>query len=121
MRIAKTTILNPEKDTNSQLQSLNSDLDKLYLAVQGRIRFGDGTDGTPGENIRGEWQVIADSGTANTEFAVAHTLGAVPVGYIVTKISNAGVVYLGTTSWTSTNIYLKSSAANSAITIFILG
>lgn len=121
MRIAKTTILNPEKDTNSQLQSLNSDLDKLYLAVQGRIRFGDGTDGTQGENIRGEWQVIADTGSANTNFSVTHTLGAVPAGYIVTKISNAGVIYLGTDAWTATTISLKSSAANSAVSIFILG
>lgn len=120
MRIAKTTILNPDKDTNSQLQSLNSDLDKLYLAVQGRIRFGDGTDGTT-ENIYGQFQVIADTGSANTNFSVTHTLGATPVGYLVTKISNAGVIYLGTDAWTSTTISLKSSAANSAVTIFILG
>ena len=120
MIVARTTVLDPKKEFSSQATSLNSDLEKVFLCLQGRVRFGSGADASEGENIKGQFQVIADTGSANTEFTVAHDLGAVPVGYLVTKISNAGVIYLGTTSWDASNIYLKSSAANSAVTIFII-
>jgi hypothetical protein len=111
---------NDKKKVKEYVRIIDSDLANLFLALQGRVRFGDETDGAEGENISGMWQVVADTGTANTEFAVTHTLGSVPVGYLVTKISNAGVIYDSGTTWTTTNIYLKSSAANSAVTLFLL-
>lgn len=104
----------------AQTHDIDRDLTNLFLALNGRIRFGTATDGKSGENIAGQYQVIADTGSANTEFVVAHTLGSVPVGYLVIKTSNAGVIYDSGTTWTSSNIYIKSSAANSAVTIFLL-
>jgi len=47
-------------------------------------------------------------------------MGVVPVGYLVTKISNGGVIYDSGTTWTDSTIYLKSSVANSAVTLFLL-
>lgn len=120
MKLTKATQLNTERDQERLILSFDNDLQKLFTAMQGRIRFGTGADGARGENIEGEFQVVSDTGSANTEFAVTHTIGAVPIGYIVIKNSKAGTVYDGTTSWTSTTLYLRHEAANAAITVFLL-
>jgi len=104
---------------DKQVRELDLLLNKIILALQGRIRFGSGTDGYMGENIQGQFQVVSDTGTANVEFTVAHTLGYTPTMYIVLSIDKGGVVYKSGTSWTSTNTYFKCSTANSAITLFI--
>jgi len=90
------------------------------LVNKGKIAFGSVVDGNHGENIEGEHQVIADTGDANTEFSVTHTLGRIPTGYLVTSNNKAAVVYTGTTTWTSTTIYLRCDAANCAISVFII-
>jgi len=71
--------------------------------------------------VTGKVVVVADTGNANTEFAVPHNLGAVPTGYIVTKKDKACDVYTSTggTAWTEENIYLKSSVANCAVSILV--
>ena len=120
MRITKLSKVNERVDAKAMIHALDNDVEKLYQLTHGRIEFGSGVDGERGVNISGEWQVIADTGSANTEFSVTHTLGAVPVGYIVTKISNAGVIYDSGTAWSDTTIYLKSSGANSAVSLFLL-
>jgi hypothetical protein len=102
------------------LSQLDGDVRSIITMSQGRVRFGDGADGEIGENVSGEFQVISDTGAINTEFTVAHTLGAVPIGYIVTKISKAGIIYDSGTTWTSSNLYLKCSVANAAVSLFLL-
>ena len=67
---------------------------------------------------------VADTGAIDTEFVVAHGLSRIPIGYLVTCISAAGIVYDSVTAvpkdkWTSTNIYLKCSVANAAVTLLI--
>lgn len=120
MIIAKQTSMSSRENVRELDKFINKDLRNLFLLAQGRIRFGTGTDGDRGENISGEWQVVSDTGVADTEFAVSHNLGAVPIGYLVMKISNGGVIYDSGTAWTSSVIYLKSSAANSAVTLFLI-
>lgn len=56
---------------------------------------------------------------ANTQDTVAHTLGKVPIGYIVVSQDKAGIVYNGGTTWTTTNIYLKNSVASVATKIIV--
>ena len=121
MKLIKSSQLS-ERSGNiiDQLRDLDNDVKKLFDMAQGRVRFGTGTDGARGENISGEFQVVSDTGNANTEFSVIHTLGAVPVGYLVLKNSKAGAIYDGTTAWTSTTIYLRHEAANAAVTVFLL-
>jgi hypothetical protein len=60
---------------------------------------------------------VADTGNANTEFAVAHGLGRVATDYLLTSIDKAGNVYTsaGGTAWTSQIAYLKCTAANASI------
>lgn len=120
MKVGRGNLLNKDLPINKQVDLLNRDVQKMVTVIDGRIRFGGGSDGEQGENVHGEFQVVADTGSANTEFSVTHLLGAVPIGYLVTKISNAGVIYDSGTPWTDTTIYLKSSAANSAVTLFLL-
>lgn len=63
--------------------------------------------------------VVADTGAANTEFTVAHSLKRIPTGYLVIRRDKAGVVYDSGTAFTVSNIYLKCSTANTAITVIV--
>jgi hypothetical protein len=98
---------------------IDKDLKKLFSLAQGRVRFGPGTSGNDGENIYGQWVTFTTS-TADTEVTVPHTCGVVPVGYLVTKVNKGGVIYDSGTAWTSTNIYIKCSTANTIVTLFLL-
>jgi hypothetical protein len=124
MEIIKTSSMIKELSSvdrfKEYLTALDSDVANLTRLAQGRVRFGAGTDGAKGENVSGAFEVVTDTGSANTEFTVAHTLGVAPIGYLVTKINKAGVVYDSGTIWTSTNLYLKCSVANCAVTIFLI-
>lgn len=59
------------------------------------------------------------SATPDAENTVAHTLGKIPSGYIVYSQDKAASLYLGTTAWTSSNIYLKSDVATVAFKIIV--
>lgn len=122
MIVTKTSNLNAFGNGKEReyVNSLDTDIRNIFLCVSGRVRFGDGNDGQLGENIAGQFQVVSDTGTADTEFSVSHSLGVVPFGYIVVNINKGGVVYKSTTSWTSTTVYFKCSAANANTTIFLL-
>lgn len=123
MRVIKRTLFNPFSDLKSverYARELDRDIQDIINAMSGRIRFGTASDGVSGENISGQWQIIADTGVADTEFSVTHTIGAIPQGFLVTNIDKGGVVYDSGTAWTSTTIYLKCSVANAAVTLFLL-
>ncbi len=107
-------------DDKADIKEVDRDLKRIYDCLQGRVRFGNGNSDSNGENIDGQWKVISDTGTINTEFSLSHSLGSIPVGYLVTKINKGGVIYDSGTAWTSTNIYLKCSAANATVSIFLL-
>lgn len=120
MKIVKSTIPNEKADAKALFSSLINDIKKIIDCLNGRVRFGTATDGYRGENIAGEFQVVADTGAANTEFTVAHTIGAVPIGFLVLNNNKAGVVYDSGSAWTASNVYLKCSVANCAVTLFLL-
>jgi hypothetical protein len=62
---------------------------------------------------------VANTGVADTEFAVPHNMKLVPSGYHVIKNGNGGAVYDGTTPWTTTNVYLRCKSANNNITVLL--
>lgn len=68
---------------------------------------------------RSENVSVADTGNADTEFAVSHHLTRIPSGFIVAKSNKSGVVYDSGTAWTTTAIYLKCSAANAAVELCV--
>lgn len=89
--------------------------------VLSNISFGDTSDNlSPAQNIEGWYAAVTSSGVADTEFAVPHQLGRVPIGFLVFSKSNAGVVYKGATAWTSSNIYLKDSGISDVLLLFIV-
>lgn len=51
---------------------------------------------------------------ANTDVSVAHGLGRVPAGYIITGSSASMSVYNGSTANTASSLILRSSAAGTA-------
>lgn len=96
-------------------KSLEDELSSYLLELSKLLNKGlDFTD-----NFNGSFVTISDTGAADSENTLAHGLGRVPSGYIVTKINKASVAYLGSTSWTATNIYLKFNVANCTATVFI--
>lgn len=60
------------------------------------------------ENVDCRRVSVTSDGTPGTEFSVLHTLGKVPIGYIVCGQNGAGSVYDGTTANTATTLFLKS-------------
>lgn len=123
MKLARQSTLNQKTEVDKQLPILQNDINKLYLCLQGRVRFGRGSDGDRGENMAGEFQQFTTSGTPNAENTIAHTIGAIPVGYIIVWQDKAGTLYQGPTTgtaWTSTNIYLKCSVASVTFSVFLI-
>lgn len=123
MFVVRSQRLNDQHPIENQIQLLDSDIQKIITGLNGRMRFGDGTDGERGENISGEFQLFTTSGTPDAENTIAHTLGAIPIGYILCGQDKAGSLYqlAGTgTAWTSSNLYLKCSVATVQFRIFLL-
>jgi len=84
---------------------------QIIDALMGKLTFE--------ENIFTSVVDIPDSGPANTTITIPHNLQFVPTGYIYT-IDRAGTVYdFNKASWTSSEITVKCSVANAAITIRI--
>lgn len=90
--------------------------DSIHKILDGNVEYGDGVNSG---NIAGNWITVTSPGVANTEFSFAHKLNKVPVGYHIMRRNNTGVIYDGTTAWTSSLIYLKCTVATQAMTIFV--
>lgn len=97
-----------DKTLESELISYSFELSKI---LNKGLEFSD--------NFNGKFITISDTGAADSENTLTHSLGRVPSGYFVTKINKASVGYLGSTAWTATNIYLKFNVANCAVTVFV--
>lgn len=72
------------------------------------------------DNIDAAVASFTSSATPDTEDMVAHTLGRVPRYFIVADINKGGVVYRSATSFTKTNVYLKTSVASAAVKVILL-
>lgn len=90
---------------------------KTAQVINGKIGFGNPTDGN--DNMDGVWNKGVTPVVPDTEFAIIHNLRRVPTGFIVFSQDKAGTVYKGDTPWSSTQMFLKASSAQMAITIFI--
>ena len=98
-----------EKDLERELLSFSLELSDI---LNKGIKFAD--------NMEDGLVTVADSGNADTEFEVSHTLKRVPIGYLLINIDKAGIVYDSGTTWTTTKIYLKCNVANCALKLFLL-
>jgi hypothetical protein len=109
-RQIKTT--KPESAFDVSLeQELLSFIAELAQAVNKGLKFED--------NFNAAIITVADSGVADSENTVAHTLKRVPIGFLVLNINKAGTVYDSGTAWTTENIYLKCDVVSCAIKLLI--
>lgn len=90
-----------ERDLFSSIKNAFIDYDTL---VNGNITFSDNMDVV--------FVTYASNASANTEDTLSHSLGKVPTGYIVYSKNKAGTIYDGSTTWTSSNIYLKCDTSS---------
>ena len=123
MRVANTLVLNEKRPMQEQIRDLQTQMGKLFDCLQGRVSFGTGVDGVDGQNVSGQFQTYTSNATPDTEDTLAHTIGSVPLGYIVFTQNKAGSLYgtasLGT-AWTSSNIYLKCSVSSVTFLLFLV-
>lgn len=106
----KTTV--PESDFDRALeQELFSAWPELATIINRGLNFSD--------NFNCTISTVADTGAANTEFSIAHGLKRIPTGYLVIRRSAGGVVYDSGTTFTTANIYLKCTTANTTLTVII--
>jgi len=124
MRIAKTSnLVYGRQGMDRYASDLDKDVKNLFFLSKGKVRFGDGDTATNGENISGQFVQFTSDGTANTEFSVAHTIGSVPVGYIILWQDKSGSLYQGPatgTAWTTTALSLKCSVSSVTFKVFLI-
>lgn len=99
-----------EKDLEEALTRYSLDLERL---LNHGLKFAD--------NFNGQLKSFTSDAVANTEFAVAHTLGRTPTGRVILYQDKAGDLYQGPstgTAWTSTNLYFKCNVAS--VTFYVL-
>lgn len=123
MRVANTQVLNERLPIETQITILQTQMNKIFQCLQGRVSFGTGVSGINGQNISGQFVTYTSNGVANTEDTIAHTVGSVPIGYLILGQNKAGSLYqLASTgtAWTSTNIYLKCSVASVTFNLFLV-
>lgn len=94
-------------------------MQRVFKVLRGNISYGNMNAGDTGRNIDGFPATATTPAVANTEFSVNHGLGRVPVGFHVVNKDGSTDVYKGTTAWTSSKIFLKSTGINIHITLFI--
>lgn len=104
------------------MEKMVKEISDLFETIQrvlnGNITFGDAVDY---DNIKGKWVEFTSHVTPDTEFTVTHDLGQIPTGFLdVGYKDKAGVLYRGSTTWTTSSIYLKCNVASTACRIFIL-
>lgn len=57
--------------------------------------------------------------TPNTDDILAHTLGKIPVGFIVSDLDKGGVVYRGSVAFTATSVCLRNTVASANVKIIL--
>ena len=70
-------------------------------------------------NLDAKWLIFTSNGVANTEDAVTHDLGRIPRLVLAAIPDKAAVLYEGTTTNTTTILYLRTSVATVAWKVLI--
>ena len=105
-------------DLDLFIRNLLSDLKNIFLCLQGRVRFGDGTSGANGENIYGQWATFTSSNSVLATNTVLHTMSSVPIGFLTVNNDKGGVLYLSSAN--NADIRLISTTTSTTYTIFLL-
>ncbi len=112
-----------DKFDNSDIINYDTDFNNVINCLNGRIRFGPGVSGNNGENMAGQFLTIITNGTPDTESTFTHSMGSIPIGYIIIGQNKAGSLYQLSatgTAWTASKISLKCSVASVTFNLFLL-
>jgi hypothetical protein len=102
------------------VKGLSRWLTYIARAINKNISYGSTMDNTDGDMNLDIFKATGDApGTANTEFAIAHTLGRQPITIVGQDTNNGGLLYRSTTTWTDTHIYLKCTQASSVYRVIV--
>lgn len=93
------------------LRYLNLQDENLIAIFENGIRFD--------ENFNASEVTFTSNAVANTEDAISHTLGKVPVGFLVIGLNKGAVLYNGGTTDTAFLIHLKSTVASTTFKILV--
>lgn len=109
-----------QSTTTSAIASLFSAINTIIDVLNGRLSFGDGTSYSRTGNFDGQEIEYTTPSGANTEFAVRHDLGRIPVRVEVVRKDRAADVYDSSPgSWTREVIYLKCNVASAVVLLRI--
>lgn len=106
---------NPESEFDKNLiDFLTRYSMKVGELLNGGLKFTD--------NFNAAIVTFTSGAVADAEETVAHSLGRVPIGFLVLHREKAAILYQGPstgTAWTATAIYVKSNVASTAYKILI--
>lgn len=106
-----------QEDDPDATRYYNAWLRDLFVAARNLTltsREGAPQDGDKAGNLNGVWSVFTSNAVADTEDTIAHNLGRIPIGRLLGDQDKAASLYRSGTDWTSSAIYVKSSAASVA-------
>jgi len=103
-------------------QGVYDELLELRFLVNGNLTL---------ENLGGVSVTVSDTGTADVEFNVTHTLGRIPTYYTWMLDPKSGQIPWNTssspnvydsdkTNWTSTTVKLKCNVSNAQLIVYLL-
>jgi len=100
---------------------------RAYVQLQtskvlaGNVSFGSTlNNATQDQNIQGYKASGTTPGSANVEFSINHSLGRIPIGFIVINLNAAAIIYSSTTAWTANTIYLKCNGTSVGYSIIVI-
>lgn len=111
------------KLTEASAQYLYGLLLGLTKAINGNLTIGDGSSGSKSGNLFGQFIEVVTPSVAQTEFAVDHALGRIPVAFLVVMTDTANGMRTFASSkgsWTDSRIYLKNAVASATITLWLM-
>src|SRR3970040_2499026 len=106
--------MRPIKPINQEPTNWRDVLEQIYKILRQNISFGDGVNS---DNIDGVFVNTVSVGV-NQDYTVNHTLGRVPVRFIVMGGNDDSITYAGTIPATDTQITLKSTRNGANVSVF---
>ena len=108
-----------DPNASARITQYLQDLNRMARSMTFLSYAGTITSGLRSLNLDAVWVQYVSNGVANTEDAVAHNLGRIPLGAFVGLPDISATIYAGPTAWTSTNVYFRSTAATTTVNLLL--
>jgi hypothetical protein len=106
--------------SESSIAKIQSQLELITQTLNGGLRLKSGETLGRAGNFKAQMIELTTPSSANSEFSVPHSLGALPEGYIVVLQDKAGSLYTSNFGgWDKNTIYLKSDATSMLINVIL--